>query len=158
MYDSSAYTLQQWALYKAKTELMTIQKYDQTATFIVRLPESFEMQQSRNFYRVKMDKEAKITYKEGGEPKTVSCKIYDLSASGVRLIFDEKQNIVDNVNIELVFDNKTFLFNAKPIKYFNNNLQISFKFINLSEKDSDYISSVCFKKQLADISKKRKRL
>lgn len=146
------------AIYKAETELLVLQYSNYRAEFITKIPEKFEKQQERKFFRVKIDKQVTIHYQDEGVQKTTVCRTDDLSAGGVRVILKEKLNIADNVKLDIVFDNKTLFLEAKTIKLFygGNSPQVSFEFINLSEKDLDYISSVCFKKQLADISAKKR--
>ena len=146
------------AIYKAETELLVLQYSNYRAEFITKIPEKFEKQQERKFFRVKIDKQVTIHYLDDGVQKTAVCTTDDLSAGGVRVTLKEKLNIVGNVKLDIVFDTKTLFLEAKPIKLFYGGKipQASFEFINISEKDLDYISSVCFKKQLADISAKKR--
>ena len=146
------------AMYSAQTQLLSLQYSNYVATFVLKTPEEFERQQERKYFRVKIDKEAEIIYTENGVTKTIPCRTSDLSAGGVRLILKNRPEIPSDLTVNLLFDNKTYKLNAKLVKcYYNDNVPtVGLQFVDMTEKQTDDILSICFKKQIQDINSKKK--
>ena len=138
-------------LYKAATQLKHIEKEEPYIFFTMIAPEEIDYQQKREYFRVKINENALISYEEEGEKvKNIACETYDLSANGVRLILDARYNIPSVVNIKLYLSKKIIDVNARYIRTDeeDNILKASFSFADLQESDLDCISQICFQKQL----------
>ena len=138
-------------LYKAVTQLKYIEKEEPYIFFTMSLPDDIEYQQKREYFRVKINENALISYEvEDGKAKSISCETYDLSANGVRLMLDVRYDIPSIVNIKLYLPKKTIDVDAKYIRTDeeDNILKASFSFVDLKDSDLDCISQICFQKQL----------
>lgn len=137
-------------LYKANTILKHIENDEPYCFFTIKTPDDVEYQQKREYFRIKINENALISYKTDNEVKKISCETFDLSGNGVRLIIDEKYSLPENVNLTLYLPNKTVETEAKYIRTDEEDkiLKASFSFINLHDVDLDCISQICLKKQL----------
>ena len=137
-------------LYTAVTTLKYIEKDVPYFFFIIKTPYDFDYQQKREYFRVKIDENAIITYNTDNTEKSISCETFDLSGNGVRLIIDENYDIPENVHITLFLPKRTVETDAKYIRTDEEDkiLKASFSFIDLEESDLDYISQICLQKQL----------
>ena len=137
-------------LYKATTELKYIKKEPPYVFFSIKTPEIAEFNQNREFFRVKIDENATMSYLKNGYEKVISCKTYDLSANGVRLIIDSPAEIPEFATITLHLPNKNIITEAKYIRTDDedNILKVSYYYSDIKESDLDYISKICLRKQL----------
>lgn len=136
------------ALYNAKTVLKMVENDDPYIYLTIKTPEEIEYQQNREYFRVRMQESAILTF-----DKTVAaCKIYDISANGIRLILDNDIQIPQEVMIDILFSPKDVKTKAKFIRKDNEDgiLKASFMFVNISETNRDIISQICIQKQLKD--------
>lgn len=133
-------------LYRTNTTLKFIENEPPYIFFTLKTPEGFEYQQNREYFRIKMEENAILSY----ENTVLPCKTYDISASGVRLIIPENIENIDEVNIDLLFEPQNVRTKAKFIREDNEDgiLKASFKFIDLPESSVDIISQKCIQKQL----------
>ena len=137
-------------LYKAFSDLKYITKEPPYVFFTIKTPDDMEYHQNREFFRVKMDENATISYLEGEQEKQISCETYDISANGVRLIMDSYVEFPEVVRITLHLPNKDIVTDAKYVRKDEEDgiLKFSFSYTDIKEADLDYISQICFKKQL----------
>ena len=133
-------------LYRTKTLLKYIENDAPYVYFTLKTPEGLEYQQNREYFRIKMEENAVLSF----DNTVVSCKTYDISASGVKLVIPHKIDDLDEVVIDLLFDPKNVRTKAKFVRYDedDNILKAAFKFINLPESSIDIISQKCIQKQL----------
>lgn len=133
-------------LYRTNTTLKFIENDLPYVFFTLKTPEGLEYQQNREYFRIKMEENAILSY----ENTVVSCKTYDISASGVRLSIPEPLGKIDEVIIDLLFEPKNVRAKAKFIREENEDgiLKAAFKFIDLPESSIDIISQKCIQKQL----------
>ena len=140
-------------LYKSNTELKFVEKDSPFVFFTIKTPENIEYHQNREYFRVKLNEDVLILYKtENEKPVNIKGEIYDLSANGVRITVDKNENISlpDIVQIVLYLSGKNIETQAKFIRAEDDEKckRIAFNFIDLKESSADYISQICFKKQL----------
>lgn len=135
-------------LYRAATVLKSVENEEPYAFFAIETPDEIEYQQNREYFRVKMQEDVILSFADAAIP----CKIYDISANGIKLKLDRNIAIPKNVKINMLFAPKNIETNAKYIRTDeeNENLLASFHFVDLSESDRDKISQRCFQKQLED--------
>lgn len=139
-------------LYRTKTTLKSIQKEDKYIYFSLKNPEDFLFEQKREYFRVKLNENALVRYEENENVKQVSGETYDISANGVRLVFDRKIPFPETVQISLFLPQRTITAEARYVRYDedDNIIKASFSFVNMKELDLDYISQICLKKQLEE--------
>lgn len=139
-------------LYKAHTVLRKVEFEDPYTLLSLKKPEEVEFQQNREYFRVKIQENAIISYENGEEQVKLSALTYDLSAKGVRIEIDEEIDFPAQVTISLFFQNKIIVAPSEFIRNDNedNILKASFRFTDISQSDLDFISQVCFKKQIED--------
>ncbi len=133
-------------LYRTSTTLKYIENDGSYTFFAMKTPVGIEYQQNREYFRVKMDEDAIISF--GNE--TIPCKIHDISANGVRLILLRKVEIPEEADLDLLFAPKGIKTKAKFIRFDNedNVPKVSFEFLGMTDSDRDFISQKCIQKQL----------
>ena len=144
-------------LYKADSVLKFVERDAPYVFFTIQTPQEVEYCQNREYFRVRMFETCILSFKQDENTVRIACKTYDISANGVKLELDEKLDIPEKVQINIIFDNRELKLDAKYIRLDNddNVYKASFQFINPSQSDVDFISQICIKKQLQD---KRKSL
>lgn len=133
-------------LYRTSTTLKYIENDAPYTFFTMKTPVGIEYQQNREYFRVKMDEDAIISF----DKETIPCKIHDISANGVRLILLRKVEIPEEADLDLLFAPKGIKTKAKFIRFDNedNVPKVSFEFIGMTDSDRDFISQKCIQKQL----------
>ena len=140
-------------LYKAKSILKRVEQAEEFLIFYIKKPEETEYQQKREFFRVRLQEDANIIFETENESVTkLSALTYDISANGVRIELENKYAFPQRVRILLFLSEKTIDAKAKYIRTDEDEgvIKASFQFENISESDLDYISQICFKKQLEE--------
>ncbi len=135
-------------LYNATTLLKLVENADPYIYFTLKTPHEVEYQQNREYFRVKMEEDAILSFAE----RVIPCKVYDISANGIRLKLDKDIKIPQEVAINILFSPKNVKTKAKYVRTDNEDgvLKASFYYVNLSETSRDIISQRCIQKQLAD--------
>lgn len=137
-------------LYLAETTLKFLQKEPPYIFFALETPTDVEHRQTREYFRVKMQKKAIISYKTENSLQQITCEIYDISANGIRLETDQKLENVDDLYINILFEEKSIKTKAKFSRIDNedNVPKIAFQFTEISESDRDFISQKCIQQQI----------
>ena len=135
-------------LYKAESQLKYIKNSASYVLFTIKTPDEIEYRQSREYFRVKMDENVLLSFGNS----SVSCKIYDISANGIRLKLNEEIEIPKRVKLDILFADKDVRIDAEYIRtdYEDGILKASFCYKNLAENMRDIISKKCIQKQLID--------
>lgn len=139
-------------LYKAQARINKIDNDEPYTFFYLSEIQNLQHEQKREYFRVDMDCDCVYTIHNNDISKEFHTKTANISANGVNLILPE--NIISETpsDLEITVDGKRIHTKLKYIRSekINNGYEISFKYINLSESDRDYISRVCLKKQLEE--------
>ncbi len=138
-------------LYRTKTRLLVVNKEDPYIYFSLNTPDGLEYQQNREYFRIKLEEKAVISFVTEEEQQiSISSITHDISANGVRVVPTKRTAFPENVNIEIQFPTRTISVRAKFIREDedDNIYKASFCFTDIAPKDMDYISQVCIKKQL----------
>jgi c-di-GMP-binding flagellar brake protein YcgR len=111
-----------------------------------------DYQQNREYFRVKLQESASITYEKNEEQKQISVLTYDISAKGVCIELDEQVDFPEEVILSLFFPDKKIEVKGKYVRtdVEDNIIKASFQFDDIPQADLDYISQICFKKQLEE--------
>ena len=139
-------------LYKTKTLLKKIEEEKEYLIFSMKIPEEMEYQQKREYFRVKLHEDANIIYQSDEQDIKLSSITYDISANGVRIELDEIIDFPENVRLWLFLPQKTIDVEAQYIRSDEEDqiIKASFRFLNISPSDLDYISQLCLQKQLEE--------
>lgn len=139
-------------LYKANTLLKKIEKENPYILFSLQKPTELEYQQKREFFRVKLQENANIFFEENGQEKEIAAVTYDISANGVRIELDKFYDFPEDVRIQLFLPQKNIEIHAKYIRSDEEDsvIKASFMFQEMLSSDLDYISQICFRKQLEE--------
>lgn len=118
----------------------------------IETPESLEYQQNREYFRIPVSYNCAYYVKNNGQPATFTTTTADISANGVSIILPVHVFSEEDAEIEMMVEER--LVPAK-IQYIRSEkiadgYKLSFKYTDISDKDKDYISQVCIKKQLED--------
>lgn len=133
-------------LYRTSSVLKYVENKDDYVYFALKTPEGIEYQQSREYFRVKMDENATISF----DNNIIQCKVHDISANGARFIMPQKVSMPEEVTIDILFSPKSIKTRAKFVRYDEEDgiLKASFHFKHMLESDMDIISKKCIQKQL----------
>lgn len=137
-------------LYRTTTTLKYTEYRDPYVFFTLHTPIGLEYQQNREYFRVRMDEDALLSFKSGIKSYILPCKVHDISANGVRLELKEPISEPDEIVIDLLFKPRSIKTEAKFIRFDEEDgiLKASFQFVNMPESDMDIISQKCIQKQL----------
>lgn len=135
-------------LYRTTTTLKSIENAEPYVFFTLLTPQGIEYQQNREYFRVRMDDNAIVKFND----QTFACKMYDISANGVRLVLDKDLQIPEFVELDMLFADRSIKTKAKYIRTDNEDKiwKASFNFLNISDNDVDYISKKCIQIQLSN--------
>ena len=133
-------------LYRTTTTLKYIENDEPYTFFTLKTPEGLEYQQNREYFRVRLEEDAILSYNHNILP----CKVHNISANGIRLILPEKIDNLDEVSINILFKPRDVKTKAKFVRFDDEDgiLKASFKFVDIAENDMDIISQKCIQKQL----------
>ena len=128
-------------LYRTNTILKSFQNEEPYVFLFLQVPQGIEYQQNREYFRVKMNEN--VIVKFNNSVKT--CKLYDISANGVRLVLDENITFSENVELNILFDKNNVTAKARYVRTDNddNILKASFYFTKISDNDVDFIAKKC---------------
>ncbi len=139
-------------LYTAKTVLKNVGEEPPFLLFSMKKPENLEYRQNREYFRVKINENASVIYNVGEKEEKISAITYDLSANGVRIELDEEIAFPETVRLVLYLRKREIDVQAQYVRNDKEDkiIKSSFKFIDISDQDLDYISRICLAKQLED--------
>lgn len=137
-------------LYFCKTNLKSVQFDAPYLFFAIEPPEDIEHRQQREFFRVKMNSKATISYLSSGKLIHSACQVYDISANGIRVITNSIPTDINEVKINIAIEDRNISAKAKYTRFDNEDdiLKMAFQFIKIQQNDKDFISQQCLKQQL----------
>ena len=139
-------------LYRTQTRLIST-SYEQPYLYLfMDTPIGLEYQQNREYFRVSAAFNASYYVNVNDEFKNYTTQTFDISANGVSIILPEHAVSEDDAEIDMMVNEK--IVHAK-IRYIRSEktdggYKISFTYSDISNRDRDYISQICIKKQLED--------
>ena len=139
----------------------------------IKTPVDFEIKQQREFFRTRFDLNTTLTvYFNNGEKKAINGKTFDISGTGVSLLFStvmENDNILKVISStisqnyaklglcihfpEKDVNTKVEFIHKRPLARGSKNLVFAFKFLRINASDVDFITKQCFLKQMTEQSK-----
>ena len=139
-------------LYNTKTILKKTEKDSSYLLFSMEKPDDMEYQQKREYFRVKVSENITVMYEQEEKLVKYPAITYDISANGVRVELEKNMVFPENVRLLLFLPEKTIDVKAEYIRSDDEDQikKAAFRFRNISQQDLDYISQVCFRKQLEE--------
>ncbi len=139
-------------LYKTSTTLKKLEEEPPYLLFSMNKPSEMEYQQKREYFRVKLRENISIIYQSEEQEKKYSAVTYDISANGVRVELDKNMSFPSDVKLLLFLPQKTIEVSAHYIRSDEEDqiIKASFRFDDIPQSDLDYISQICFRKQLEE--------
>lgn len=139
-------------LYLTKTTLKNVGEEPPFLLFSMKKPENLEYRQNREYFRVKINEDANVIFSDGEKEEKISAVTYDLSANGVRIELDEEVSFPETVRLLLFLSQKEIDVQARYVRsdVEDKIIKASFRFVDISEADLDYISRICLAKQLEE--------
>lgn len=137
-------------LYRASTVLKYIRFEEDLINLTIQTPEETTFQQKREYFRVKLEERVILSYPFEGKMQRFPLKICNISASGICLELNEEIYIPDEVELDILFPQKSIKTKAKFVRIDKEEgiLHASFNFLEISEHDVDIISQRCIQIQL----------
>lgn len=139
-------------LYRTQTQLKSYSEGDSYIFMFLETPGSLEYQQNREYFRIPVTYKCVYYVDNNGQPAEFDTQTADISANGVSIILPVHVFSEKDAEIEMMVEER--LISAK-IRYVRsekiaNGYKLSFKYTEISNRDKDYISQVCIKKQLEE--------
>jgi c-di-GMP-binding flagellar brake protein YcgR len=142
-------------LYHTKTKLKYVDNDEPLVYFAIERPDDLEYQQNREYFRIAAEYNCiyRVTFNQSS--REIKAKTSDISANGVSIIYPERLVVDDDAEIVIDVEGRKI---STKIRYIRSekcdvNYKLSFKFVDMSESDSDYISKICIQKQLKERGK-----
>lgn len=139
-------------LYRTQIKLKSVSVQAPYIYMYLETPESLEYQQNREYFRIPVSYNCVYYVQNNNQPAAFQAQTTDISANGVSIILPVHVFSEDDADIEIMVEER--LISAK-IRYIrsekiDDGYKLSFKFIDISIRDRDYISQICIQKQLED--------
>lgn len=139
-------------LYRTKTKLKSYLIEEPYIFFFMETPSSLEYQQNREYFRIPAVYNCVYYVKNGEQTETYTTQTVDISANGVSIILPNHVFSEDDAEIEMMVEERLVCAKMRYVRSekTDDGYKISFTYSDISNRDRDYISQVCIKKQLDD--------
>lgn len=139
-------------LYRTKTVLKSCLFNGIYNIFCLETPSNLEFQQNREYFRVLGNYKCVYYVNNNGQTAAFDSETADISANGVSIILPVHVFSEEDSEIELMIEERLITAKIAYVRSekLDNGYKLSFKFTEISNKDKDYISQVCIKKQLEE--------
>lgn len=139
-------------LYRTKTQLKSYLLEEPYIFLFMETPSSLEYQQNREYFRIPAKYSCIYYVKNEYTTETYTTQTVDISANGVSIVLPNHVFSEDDAEIEMMVEERLICTKIRYVRSekTENGYKLSFTYSDLSNRDRDYISQVCIKKQLAD--------
>ena len=139
-------------LYRTKTKLLS---YSCEAPYIfltMETPNSLEYQQNREYFRVPAVYNCVYYVQNNGQPATFTATTENISANGVSIKLPVHVFSEENAEIEIMIEERLIRTKISYVRSekTSSGYKLSFKYVGIKNRDRDFISQVCIKKQLEE--------
>lgn len=137
-------------LYRTKTILKEVSEDEPYRFFYLDTPKGLEYQQNREYFRISANYGCAYYVHSDGEVQSYTTETCDISANGVSIMLPELVISEEDSEIEMMLEERYIRANIQYVRSEkqSSGYKLSFMFTNISDKDRDYISQICIKKQL----------
>jgi hypothetical protein len=139
-------------LYRTKTKLKSYLIEEPYIFFFMETPSSLEYQQNREYFRIPASYSCVYYVRNGELTETYTTQTIDISANGVSIVLPNHVFSEDDAEIEMMVEERLVCAKMRYVRSekTDDGYKISFTYSDISNRDRDYISQVCIKKQLDD--------
>ncbi len=144
-------------LYSSKAKISKIESIPPYIVIKLENLDNIIHNQNREFFRVPVNIDCTCIRQNDNEIEKISGEILDLSANGVKVVFNKVFRINGTESLSFFIENKELLLKLRYIRssVVENKFIISFNFYKIDESTKNLISQFCIRKQLEE---KRKHL
>lgn len=139
-------------LYRTQTKLKSYSIEDPYIFIFLETPENIEYQQNREFFRMPAAYDCVYCVENNGQSACFDAKTSDISATGVSITLPVHVFSEENAEIEITIEERVIKASIEYIRSekIADGYKLSFKFVQISDRDQDYISQICIRKQLEE--------
>lgn len=139
-------------LYRTKTKLKSYLIEEPYIFFFMETPSSLEYQQNREYFRIPAVYNCVYYVKNDGQTESYTTQTMDISANGVSILLPNHIFSEEEAEIEMMVEERLVCTKIRYIRSekTDGGYKISFTYSDISNRDRDYISQICIKKQLED--------
>ena len=136
-------------LYRTQTLLKAIRHEETYSFFYLKLPNGFEYQQNREFFRIPAIFDCKYKYTKDEQEHEIQTETRDISANGVTINLPYFE-VPDEAEINVIVYGIELRINVEYVRteVCESGYKVSFRYSLISDSDRDLISQVCIKQQL----------
>ena len=139
-------------LYRTQTKLKSYTNQTPYTYLYLETPGSLEYQQNREYFRIPASYNCIYYVQNNGQPAKFQAQTADISANGISINLPVHVFSEEDAEIEIMVEER--LVSAK-IRYIrsektDDGYKLSFTYTDISNRDRDYISQICIKKQLEE--------
>ena len=139
-------------LYRTQTKLKSYRCDAPYISLYLETPDNFEFQQNREYFRVPVTLNCSYHVINNGQPAVFETKTFDISAGGLSIILPVHVFSEEDAEIEIKIAEKVIKAKIRYIRSerTDTGYKLSFKYTDISNRDTDLISQLCIQKQLED--------
>ena len=139
-------------LYRTQTTLKSCSVEEPYIFLFLETPSSLEYQQNREYFRIPAEYDCMYYVKSDGQTESYTTKTLDISANGVSILLPNHIFSESESEIEMMVEERLICTKIRYIRSekYENGYKLSFVYSDISNRDRDYISQVCIKKQLEE--------
>jgi c-di-GMP-binding flagellar brake protein YcgR len=136
-------------LYKTTTYVESVSRDEEYIIVEFQNPKTLDYQQNRAFYRVMVEFDCVYTMETDDGMESFNAVTYDISAGGVSIISAENTIPTREVSIIIYTPERSIKSYLKFVRCesFEDEYKLSFIFIDLEERDVEFLTKLCVDKQ-----------
>ena len=136
-------------LYRTDAIIENISEDEDYTIIEIQNPKTLDYQQNRSYYRILADYDCVYTIETEDGMESFNATTYDISAGGISIITDKNTIPTRETSIIIYTPERSIKSYLKFIRCeaFEDAYKLSFIFIDLEEKDFEYLTKICVDKQ-----------
>lgn len=136
-------------LYKTDALVENVNSDNEYTIIEIQNPKTLDYQQNRAYYRILAEFDCVYTIETENGMESFNATTYDISAGGISIITNENIIPTKETSIIIYTPERSIKSYLKFIRCeaFENAYKLSFIFIDLEEKDIEYLTKICIDKQ-----------
>lgn len=143
-------------LYRTQTLLKSIKNEDPYTYLYLEVPNGFEYQQNREYFRICVNFDCTYTYKKDEQEYKIQTQTCNISANGVTIILPKFEVPDEDAELSVSVYGIDLLIGVRYVRteVFEDCYKVSFTYSEITESDRDLIAQACIKQQL-ELRRKR---
>lgn len=137
-------------LYRTQTLLKAIQNEDPYTYLYLNVPNGFEYQQNREYFRIGVNLDCKYKYKKDEQEYEFQTQTCNISANGVTIILPKFEVPDEDAELRVLIYGIELFIKVRYVRteVYEDCYKVSFTYSEITEADRDLISQTCIKQQL----------